>query len=188
MPDRPQLSRDDWVAAAFDALLHDGPDGVAVQPLARRLGATKGSFYWHFASRDELLRATLARWEHVATDDVVTALEASSRPPAEKAQLLFAQVTAASERYPGHLLLLAATDQPAIADAVARSTHARIAYVAKLLRASGRSPAVAQRRAVLAYATYLGHAQLVRTTPGELPNTARTRRALVQEMAAVLLN
>ena len=64
-------SREDWIRAAVIALLAEGPDGVAVQPLARRLGTTKGSFYWHFSSRDELLRAALQRWETVTTDDMM---------------------------------------------------------------------------------------------------------------------
>ena len=55
-----RLSRDSWIDAALELLLQSGPDAVAVQPIARRLGTTKGSFYWHFSSRDDLLRATLA--------------------------------------------------------------------------------------------------------------------------------
>jgi AcrR family transcriptional regulator len=182
-----QLTRDDWLAAGLDALLNEGPDAVAVQPLARRLATTKGSFYWHFASRDELLRATLARWETVATDDVIAALEASAEPAAEKARSLFAQVTASSARHPGQVSLLAAPTHPDVAAAIERSTQRRIDYVATLLRRAGLRPAVAKRRAILAYATYLGHAQLVHTTPDVLPDTARARRALVDEMTAVLL-
>lgn len=182
-----RLTRDDWLAAALDALMQQGPDAVAVQPLARRLGTTKGSFYWHFGSRDDLLRATLARWEELATDEVIAAIEALQVPAAEKARQLFAKVTASSARHPGQLSLLAAVAHPDVAAAVARSTGRRIAYIAQLLRTTGRTPAVAQRRAILAYAVYLGHAQLIRTTPGVLPNTPRTRRALVEEMATVLL-
>jgi AcrR family transcriptional regulator len=53
------LSKADWTEAALDALAGDGLSNVAVEPLARRLGATKGSFYWHFANRAELIAATL---------------------------------------------------------------------------------------------------------------------------------
>jgi len=181
------LTRGDWLAAALDALMREGPDAVAVQPLARRLGTTKGSFYWHFSSRDELLRATLAQWETVATDDVIAATEAIQRPAAEKAQLLFATMTASSEHYPGQLSLLAAAAHPDVAAAVERSTARRLAYLARLMREAGLTPAVAQRRATLAYATYLGHAQLMRTTPAVLPSTPRGRRALVDGMTAALL-
>jgi hypothetical protein len=60
-------------------------------------------------------------------------------------------------------------------------------YVARLLREAGLTPARARRRAVLAYAAYLGHAQLVLTTPGVLPRSDRARRAYVDEIADVLL-
>lgn len=185
--DRRRLTRDDWLAAALKALLRTGPGAVAVQPLARELGATKGSFYWHFASRDDLLRATLARWETVATDDVIADLEASDDPADVKSRLLFTRVTESSQTHPGQLNLLASTDQPDVVAAVERATLRRIGYVARLLRECGVVPATAQRRATLAYAMYLGHAHLVRATPAALPSTPRARRALVDEMSAVLL-
>jgi CubicO group peptidase (beta-lactamase class C family)/AcrR family transcriptional regulator len=61
MDDR--LSRDDWLRAARRALLTRGPEAVRVEPLARDLGVTKGSFYWHFADRANLLEALLVEWE-----------------------------------------------------------------------------------------------------------------------------
>src|SRR5215831_5066389 len=56
-------TREDWLRAARLALLHRGPDGVRVEPLARALGVTKGSFYWHFKDRGELMEALLREWE-----------------------------------------------------------------------------------------------------------------------------
>jgi AcrR family transcriptional regulator len=171
----------------LDVLLDEGPDAVAVQPIARRLGATKGSFYWHFASRDELLRAALARWEIVATDDVITEIEASTGSPAEKVKRLFAHVTASSGQHPGQLQLLGCAGQPDVAAALERTTTRRIVYVSRLLRDTGLTPAVADLRATLAYAAFLGYAQLAHTTPGALPGTSRARKALIEELAAVLL-
>src|SRR3546814_7480606 len=60
-----RLSAEDWAQAALDLIAEHGVAAVAVEPLARRLGVTKGSFYWHFQSRDALLQAALARWEVV---------------------------------------------------------------------------------------------------------------------------
>src|SRR5262249_59889731 len=48
---RTRLSRQAWVDAALEALGEGGLASVAVVPLAERLGATKGSFYWHFRNR-----------------------------------------------------------------------------------------------------------------------------------------
>ena len=182
-----RLNRDDWIHAAVDILQHEGPRGVAVQPLARRLKATKGSFYWHFSSRDDLLRAALERWEVVATDDVIASVEARAESPAERATLLITDVTVRSRQHPGELLLLAGTDHPAVAAAVERVTQRRIDYVARLLRGSGLTPAVAARRAIVGYAAYLGEAQLSRSVPAVLPDNARGRRVLAAEMAKILL-
>src|SRR5262245_7462490 len=56
-------SRADWLRAARLALRRRGPDAVRVEPLARALGVTKGSFYWHFRDRSDLLEALLKEWE-----------------------------------------------------------------------------------------------------------------------------
>ena len=56
-------SREDWLKAARLALLHRGAAGVRVEVLARALGVTKGSFYWHFHDRRELMEALLREWE-----------------------------------------------------------------------------------------------------------------------------
>ena len=52
---RRRLTREDWVAEATEVLATRGLSAVAVEPLAERLGVTKGSFYAHFANRDELV-------------------------------------------------------------------------------------------------------------------------------------
>src|SRR5687768_2806827 len=58
-----RLTRDDWVAAARTTLVDRGIDGVKVDGLARKLRVTRGSFYWHFQHRRDLLDALLADWE-----------------------------------------------------------------------------------------------------------------------------
>jgi len=53
----------DWIRAASTRLSEEGIGAVRVEVLARDLGVSKGSFYWHFRDRGELLREMLARWE-----------------------------------------------------------------------------------------------------------------------------
>jgi len=62
----PTRTREDWLRAARLALLHRGPHGVRVEALARVLGVTKGSFYWHFKDRRELMEILLREWEEEA--------------------------------------------------------------------------------------------------------------------------
>ena len=86
-----RLSAEDWAQAALDLIAELGVAAVAVEPLARRLGVTKGSFYWHFPSRDALLVAALERWEKVEQETVFGTLEVIA-DPAQRLRALFALV------------------------------------------------------------------------------------------------
>src|SRR5690242_16480302 len=59
----PHLQPSDWIAAAMARLSREGIDLVCVEVLARDLHVSKGSFYWHFKDRDDLLVRLLERWE-----------------------------------------------------------------------------------------------------------------------------
>ena len=83
----PRLSADDWAQGALDLIAEQGVNAVAVEPLARRLGVTKGSFYWHFPSREALLKAALERWEQMEQELVFGSLEAISDPRERLRQL-----------------------------------------------------------------------------------------------------
>ena len=69
-----RLSPQEWINAGFRALTQYGPEGLRVEPIARALGATKGSFYWHFKDLGALQMAMLAYWEEVATHRVIAKL------------------------------------------------------------------------------------------------------------------
>lgn len=59
---KPQLGRADWLRAAMLCLMEDGIDAVQITRLATSIGASRGSFYWHFKSRQELLDGMLDEW------------------------------------------------------------------------------------------------------------------------------
>src|ERR671934_2749006 len=82
MPAKPRLSRERWIEAALDALADGGVAAVAVEPLAVRLGVTKGSFYWHFRDRDQLLAAALKEWERTGTEELIKRLDQIADPRA----------------------------------------------------------------------------------------------------------
>jgi len=64
-------SEDLWLGAAYDLLVEAGIDAVKVMPLAKTLGLSRASFYWHFADRDALLAALIRRWEEKNTGNLV---------------------------------------------------------------------------------------------------------------------
>jgi AcrR family transcriptional regulator len=103
------------------------------EPLSRAIGTTKASLYWHFGTRDDLLRAALDRWLRVATEDVITAIEALSDDPVDKARALLSLVTAHSAQHPGQLRLYAAADPHC-----PRACNAPPSRLHRLLAAGGR--------------------------------------------------
>ncbi len=82
---RPQTGRETWVRAAMQTLADAGLDGVKVETLARELGVTKGSFYWHFKDRRALLDAMLESWRDGRIEDIRSRTRAA--PGQEIAQL-----------------------------------------------------------------------------------------------------
>jgi AcrR family transcriptional regulator len=173
-----RLTADDWARAALTAIGEGGLSAVAVEPLASRLGATKGSFYWHFANRDALIAAALERWDAAYTDDILRAVDREPDPGA-RLRALFRAVTA-SELAPVEVNLHAAADHPSVASAMRRAVSRRTAYIADQLSSIGLPPAEAKRRALLAYTLYLGFIQLAVRLPETLPTGKAAKEAYLR--------
>ena len=154
-----RLSATDWAQAALDLGAEEGISAVAVEPLARRLGVTKGSFYWHFPSRDALLQAALERWESVEQEEVFGQLEVIA-DPRERLRALFQLVAHEAKSHIIYSELLKALDHPAVAPVIGRVSQRRFEYLAASFRQAGLSRTDAQHRARLAYAAYVGFLQL----------------------------
>lgn len=85
----PRLGRDDWLDAAYLAVVEGGFDQVRVLTLADTLGVTRGSFYWHFSDHAELLQALLQRWQKREIDaDLALQAETTDDPQADLMHLL----------------------------------------------------------------------------------------------------
>jgi len=166
-----QLTAQDWAAAALDAMGRGGAAAVAVEPLARRLGATRGSFYWHFSARRDLVRAALALWERRETEDVIAGVEALPGPRERLRTLLLGALRSTTEAGSAEveLALQASVADPDVAETLARVTERRLDYLADQFAALGHGAATARERAVMAYSAFLGHAQLVHATPSLAP-------------------
>ncbi|WP_147652522.1 TetR/AcrR family transcriptional regulator [Vulcaniibacterium gelatinicum] len=154
-----RLTADDWAQAALDLIAEQGVAAVAVEPLARRLGVTKGSFYWHFPSRDALLQAALERWERLEQETVWGNLE-KVPDPRERLRALFQLVAHEAVSHKIYSELLRALDHPLVKPVIDRVSQRRFDYLTAAFRQAGLSRTDAQHRARLAYAAYVGFLQL----------------------------
>ena len=176
MAERKRLTASDWTGAALDALVEGGLTAVAVEPIAARLGASKGSFYWHFSNREALLEAVLLRWESIHTEEIIALLDAEPDPHSRLRHLMSRALapTAQPDR-PGHravLALQASASHPLVAPVFARVTQRRLDYITTMFRAFGFPLEQARRRSLLAYTAYLGLMNLAHASPELVPRGA----------------
>jgi AcrR family transcriptional regulator len=74
------FTRDEWVAMARKFLIRDGIAGVKIDRLAKRLGVTRGGFYWRFDGLGDLLNALLGDWHKTNTRSGLEAIRSSGEP------------------------------------------------------------------------------------------------------------
>lgn len=168
---RSSLSAETWAQAALDAMAQGGLAAVAVEPLARRLGVTKGSFYWHFTSREALLKAALDLWERRETTDVL-ARAGDVADPYERIVKLFREANTGYRSGRLHLAIAAAQDQPLVQACVQRVSGQRMRYLQQCYAALGFDAVRAEHWARFAYATFMGNLQIRRDTPELMPQGA----------------
>jgi AcrR family transcriptional regulator len=179
------LTRTDWAEAALLALARDGLKGVAVERLARDLGTTKGSFYWHFADRAELIAATLEHWEHRATTEMIARIHAIDDPRERLAELA-STAYAGAARGNAYTAMLAAAADPLVRAALERVTRSQLAFLHELYTDLGVPSDQAARHAHLAFALYLGIGDLRLADPDNAPAGAQLDAYLALAVNAIL--
>jgi AcrR family transcriptional regulator len=154
------LMRKDWIDAAFAVLVESGIDSVRVEPLAIRLGVTKGSFYWHFIDRGDLLAAMLDFWETGFTRQLI--VEAASLPsPAARLRTVATQALVKkmhgldNARAEMAMQAWAARDGD-VAARLRAIDEARLDYLRRELAALGLSPNRAKTGAAMLYQSLMG--------------------------------
>jgi len=153
-----QKSQQDWVDGAIVALGNGGIDAVRVEPLAKALGVSKGSFYHHFDNRRSLLLALLDQWEQLGTSAIIDATERTSSEPAGQLAALVriaCRPDVLGDAVETSIRTWASSDEIA-RDAVARVDARRLDYVIALLCATGMKKPLARRRAAMFYRIIIG--------------------------------
>lgn len=147
----------DWLMAALTLLGRAGIDAVRIEPLAEKLGVTKGSFYWHFKDRDALHLAVLDAWRARATQNVIDRVEKESASPQARLSRLIAiaNETSWAARLETAVRAWAKTD-PRATKAVAEIDTQRLDYIVSLLRDLGIDARTARLRAQIVYLIVIG--------------------------------
>jgi len=100
-PDNRRLSREDWINGAVAFLAQHSVGTLRLDSLVKQMGVTKGSFYWHFASREKLLDAVLESWQTRMIRDVEVWLESAAGSPADRVRRLLRIGISARPDVPG---------------------------------------------------------------------------------------
>lgn len=174
-----QLSAKDWLDQGLKTLANSGFTALKAEPLAKAMGISRGSFYWHFADVDAFHGAVLKHWHEVAVEQIIAGLEALPPGHSPIEQLL----RRAFSRKPA---LESAIRSWATLDPVARAAvrgvdRRRLGYVEDLLAASGLAPDVARARAQILYWAFLGFAL------SEKPLPRAQQAAVLDELIRIAL-
>lgn len=181
--DNASKQAEDWIQAAIVLLAEDSVDALRVDELAKRLGVTKGSFYWHFENREALLLAVLETWRARTTREIEDFISHSSGSPAARIARLLRIAIRNRPDVPGGPLELSLRDW-ARRDAKVRKIieevdAERIAVLVRLYRDAGLDGPEASDAAVAHMAYTIGARMLLaRDDRAELENWWRVGAAL----------
>lgn len=149
--------RETWIDAGLKVLAAGGPDAVRIEPLAKSLGVTRGSFYGHFADRAALLEAMLDTWQQAAVDEVLAQVERRGGDPRTKIRRAGA-LTFSEALLP---IDLAVRDwsrrDPAIAERLRQVDNQRMEYLRSLFATFCSDQADIEARCVLAFSLAIGN-------------------------------
>ena len=175
-----QLSVKDWLDQGLKALAKSGFTALKAEPLAKALGVSRGSFYWHFADIAAFHAAILEHWREVAAEQIIANVEAASKDENPLRVLL--------RRVFGEKLMLEkavrswATVDPTARAAVQAIDRRRLSYVESLLTQSGLPAEVASARAQILYWTFFGFALSDQSLP------KAKQQAVLDELLRMALN
>lgn len=147
--------------AGFRALVAAGPEAIRVEALARELGATKGSFYWHFKDLRGLLAAMLEAFERLASTEITSAVRRGGGDPRAQVMRLVEMVSTLPEAECGGTALEPSLRDWGRTDPMARATLERVdaqrlADLCAFLGEAGLDTARAAEGAVRFYAALIG--------------------------------
>lgn len=150
-----KLGRQDWLAIGTQTLIEKGIEAVRVDPLAKLLNVTRGSFYWHFKSRDDLLEEILREWEACNTQSIIEKIEGLNSSPIVKLLNLL-EIAAKDDNLLEKAVRVWSFNDARAAAAITRVDRQRLDYLQNLFLQLEFSELDSKVRAQIAYSVRLG--------------------------------
>ena len=150
-----RLGQQDWIGLGLKVLAENGVEAVRVEPLAKLLNVTKGSFYWHFNNREELLEAMLLEWVNRETDSIIEQVEAAGGDASAKLLHLFELAIEDDGQVENAIRAWAANDSR-VATILDQVDQRRFDYTRNLFLEVGFAPFEATVRARMVYYSLIG--------------------------------
>lgn len=150
-----KLTANDWLDTALQVLAEQGLEAVAVEPLAKRMGVTKGSFYWHFKNRNVLLSELLQFWENIELAYLAATSAKTQAPKAFLKEILTLLIEDDTNKRV-FLALSNSTNNDDVANHYQRAVARRIEIFQSTYLALGCKKDKANKYAQLTYFSYLG--------------------------------
>lgn len=160
-------TRQSWVIAAFDALYREGISNVRVERIAIELGVTKGSFYWHFKNREDLLDALITYWDKEMTQTVLDAAAVFHGTPEDRLINTFREIISKERTKYDPAVRTWAKFDPHVGRIVERIDQIRLSFLHGLFVDVGFDPEEAEIRARLMYYYVMGESMVTIKEPLE---------------------
>jgi AcrR family transcriptional regulator len=157
--DLSNLTRQDWINRGLEVLAQSGVEAVRVEPLAKLMGVTKGSFYWHFKNREDLLEAIVQDWIASQTNSIIDSIDNTVGDATTKLRYLF-ELAIQDDGRVENAIRAWATNDAKIANVLAQVDRHRLDYTRDLFLAVGFEPLEAMVRARMIYYSLVGESTL----------------------------
>ncbi|MDX1635938.1 MAG: TetR/AcrR family transcriptional regulator [Marinobacter sp.] len=184
---RPQLSRDNWLDAAAGEVAAGGFGNLRVLTLAKKLGVTRGSFYWHFRDHEDLVVSFLDRWRDRRLHELQYWKPKGGDVETELREILELLLTDASRNIRRLQVELAVRDfarrDDYAAELVAQVDASRIAQNCSLFERLSSDPERIRDLSLLLYVATIGSQVVLTGKPGD----AESIRRIEDLMARVVL-
>ncbi|HNM84024.1 MAG TPA: TetR/AcrR family transcriptional regulator [Mycobacterium sp.] len=170
-----RLSVDDWIQAGYALIADDGLEALKIDRLCKRIGATKGSFYWHFTDMAAYRSALIEAWAQQRGEEHQVYRQIGDLPPRERLSKMIAALVA-----PRHWKLeramreWARTDKN-VAAGVEAADRRVVQTVRQAFRDLGFTAEEAELRARTTFAAGIGFLQMPDSKPNPLSGAQRER-------------